>query len=94
MKEPFNKIEGLLCTPDRIRTCNRWSRNPVLYPVEPRVHRFIDFARVSLQEIYFRIKEFFYDLYGTLSIMYSANAVIVKLGFTPKLIGTIEPSTT
>ena len=38
--------------------------------------------------------ELFYDLAGNLSITYSANAVMVKLGFTPKFTGTIEPSTT
>ena len=38
--------------------------------------------------------ELFYDLVGNLSITYSANAVMVKLGFTPKFTGTIEPSTT
>lgn len=24
--------------PDRSRTCNRWNRNPILYPIELRVH--------------------------------------------------------
>lgn len=24
---------------DRSRTCNRWNRNPILYPIELRVHR-------------------------------------------------------
>ena len=30
---------------------------------------------------------------GTFDIAYSANAVIVRLGFTPGLAGMIEPST-
>ena len=31
---------------------------------------------------------------GTWDMMYSASAVIVRLGFTPRLTGTTEPSTT
>jgi len=50
--------------------------------------------RVKLQGFETWEKELFYGLVGNLSIIYSAKAVMVKLGFTPKFTGTIDPSTT
>ena len=53
-----------------------------------------NFNRVKLQGFETWEKELFYGLVGNLSITYSAKAVMVKLGFTPKFTGTIDPSTT
>ena len=36
-KNIYYKSLFLLCTPDKIRTCNRLIRSQVLYPVELRV---------------------------------------------------------
>ena len=36
MKKDPTKVESFLSDPDRIQTCNRWSRNPVRYSVAPR----------------------------------------------------------
>gem|GEM_PF-5921931 len=37
VKSPTQSVElFFLSDPDRIQTCNRWSRNPVRYSVAPR----------------------------------------------------------
>ena len=37
-KKASQKGSFFVCDPDRIQTCNRWSRNPVRYSVAPRGH--------------------------------------------------------
>jgi|TARA_B110000902_G_scaffold116467_1_gene136618 hypothetical protein len=38
MKKAPNLDGMVLCDPDKIQTCNRWSRNPVRYSVAPQGH--------------------------------------------------------